>query len=143
MKTPSRQTLAVWFTMALLSCALPCAAQTVTSSPCKLRVNIAAIPQVFIFNNLRFVGATLTLDDGPPLSIAARNDCVIAVADGSGQHKFVVVSADGRRAQGSFDLDAAARADTTGGTAPHNEVCSFEGDGLECQTKRGWTSNGK
>ena len=141
MKKSNRRLLdgAVCFTPALWMFAVPCQAQTVTSPECKLRYTIDAVPQVFILNNLRWVGATLKVDGGQPLSIADQHDCVLAIADGSGKHEFVVDSADGSHKQASFDLDAATRADTSGAGALQNEICVLDDDGLECEYKRGWS----
>lgn len=54
-----------------------------------------------------------------------------------GSIKFAVNSADGTHAQGSFDLDAAARTDASGTSPLHDEICSLEEDGLVCDVKRG------
>jgi len=131
------------FMLALSFGALPCAAQTVTSPQCKHQYKMDVIPQLFILNNLRSTGATLSVDGASPLSIASRHYCVVVIADGSGPHTFVINSADGKQAQGRFDLDGAARTDASTANAPHDEICTFEDDGLECASKRGWSPASK
>jgi hypothetical protein len=147
MKTCNRRLLdrTAWFMLALSIYALPCAAhhKALTSPECGLKTTMDAIPQEFQLNNLRSVGATLSVDGAQPRSIADNDGCTTVIAKGSGQHKFVVESADGKHAQGSFDLDAAARADASDANALHNEICTLDDSGLECHIVRGYSPPNK